>query len=78
MSGAADIWKKIADRYKLAEKNVGRLASWWHTDADLGRQLECLNDMTNSRTRGFTDYQPTAQSFLNLFERLKQEKIVPG
>ena len=31
-----------------------RVASWWHTDGDLGRDMECLTDMTRSRAAGFT------------------------
>ena len=75
---AASIWLSIADKYALAERNVNKLASWWHTDSDLGRQLECVNDMTNSRLLGFTLYQETRASFFDLFDRLKREKIIPG
>jgi hypothetical protein len=33
--------------------------------------------MTKSRLLGFTDYQPTDRSFLDLFERLRNERIIP-
>ncbi|NMO90999.1 hypothetical protein [Actinomycetospora sp. TBRC 11914] len=26
-----------------------RVASFWHTDGDLGRDIECVTDMTRSR-----------------------------
>jgi nucleoside-diphosphate-sugar epimerase len=76
-SDAASIWQSIADKYSLAESDVDRLASWWHTDSDLGRQLECVNDMTKSRLLGFTLYQETRASFFDLFDRLRREKIIP-
>jgi hypothetical protein len=60
------------------ERDVDRLASWWHTDSDLGRQLECVNDMTKSRLLGFTLYQESRASFFELFDRLRREKIIPG
>ena len=53
------------------------MASWWHTDGDLGRDIECLTDMTRSRLAGFTGYRSTLTSFLDLFERLDRERIVP-
>lgn len=77
-SDAANIWQSIADKHSLAERDVNTLASWWHTDSDLGRQLECVNDMTKSRLLGFTLYQETRASFFDLFDRLRREKIIPA
>jgi nucleoside-diphosphate-sugar epimerase len=74
---AASLWATIADKHALAERDVDKLASWWHTDSDLGRQLECVNDMTKSRLLGFTLYQETRSSFFDLFDRLRREKIIP-
>jgi nucleoside-diphosphate-sugar epimerase len=77
-SDAASVWQSIADKYALAERDVNKLVSWWHTDSDLGRQLECVNDMTKSRLLGFTLYQETRASFFDLFDRLRREKIIPA
>jgi nucleoside-diphosphate-sugar epimerase len=77
MADASPIWRTIAARHNLAEPDVDKLASWWHTDGDLGRTLECVNDMTKSRQLGFTVYQATPASFFDLFDRLKQSRIIP-
>jgi nucleoside-diphosphate-sugar epimerase len=77
MRGASAIWKQIAAKHGLVQENVNHLASWWHTDADLGRKIECVNDMTKSRKLGFTEYQETYASFVDVFERLREEKILP-
>lgn len=77
MVDSATIWDQIVDKYDLVEYPVDRLASWWHTDADLGRTIETFTDMTRSRMLGFTDFQPTDQSFLDLFDRLRSEKVIP-
>jgi nucleoside-diphosphate-sugar epimerase len=74
----ASLWQSIADKHALTERDVDKLASWWHTDSDLGRQLECVNDMTKSRLLGFTLYQDSRASFFDLFDRLRREKIIPG
>ncbi len=39
MAGDAPAWRQIAEREGLAEPDLGRLASPWHTDADLGRPI---------------------------------------
>ena len=70
-------WTRIAQDHDLAVKQVDKLASWWHTDADLGREVECVNDMTRSRLLGFTEYRSTLASFVNLFERLERDRILP-
>ncbi|EWY39163.1 NAD dependent epimerase/dehydratase [Skermanella stibiiresistens SB22] len=77
MADAAPIWRRIAERHDLVEPDVARLASWWHTDADLGRPMEVVTDMTKSRKAGFLDYQSTPDSFYDLFARLREERIIP-
>jgi nucleoside-diphosphate-sugar epimerase len=78
MCDAAAVWKRIASNHGLVEGQVDKLASWWHTDADLGRQIECVNDMTKSRRLGFTEYQDTYASFADVFDRLRRDKIIPA
>jgi hypothetical protein len=53
------------------------LASAWHTDADLGRPIEVVTDMSKSRRLGFLDYQPTDDAFFALFEQLRAARIIP-
>ncbi|HCA09554.1 SDR family oxidoreductase [Chryseobacterium sp.] len=72
-----ETWKGIAEKYGLKENNLDRLASAWHTDLDLGRPLEVMCDMAKSRKLGFTAYQNTEDSFTELFEKLKAEKLIP-
>jgi nucleoside-diphosphate-sugar epimerase len=71
-------WSEIAARFGLVETDIGKLASWWHTDADLGRPMEVLTDMTKSRKAGFLDYQSTPDAFFALFDQLKQKRIIPA
>jgi nucleoside-diphosphate-sugar epimerase len=70
-------WKEIAKKYNLRESNLDRLSSAWHTDLDLGRPLEVMCDMSASRKLGFAAYQNTKDSFTELFERLKSERLIP-
>lgn len=77
MAGDAEIWRQIAEREGLAEPDLRRLASPWHTDADLGRPIEVVTDMSKSRRLGFTAYQPTDEAFFDLFARLRADRLIP-
>ena len=78
LTDAGPTWAKITAKFNLAEPDLGKLASAWHTDMDLGREMEVVTDMTRSRLAGFHDYQPTLGSFLDLFARLRNDGIIPG
>jgi nucleoside-diphosphate-sugar epimerase len=77
MAGDAGIWREIAEGESLAEADLHRLASPWHTDADLGRPIEVVTDMSKSRRLGFSDYQPTDDAFIALFEQLRADRLIP-
>ena len=70
-------WAGIAERHGLAEPDVTRVASWWHTDADLGRAMEVVTDMSKSREAGFTGYRRTERAFADLFERYREDRLIP-
>ncbi len=78
MADAPKVWAEIVALHGLQDIPVGKLASWWHSDADLGRTLECFTDMTNSRTLGFDAYQRTPDSFFAVFDELRARKIIPA
>ena len=77
LANAAPIWADIAARHKLIEPDLDRVASPWHTDADLGRPIEVVTDMSKSRKLGFLDYQATDDSFFDLFGQLRAARIIP-
>ena len=77
MQDDAPLWAGIAARHGLVEADIGRLASAWHTDADLGRPIEVVTDMSKSRRLGFTGYVATDQAFFDLFEELRADRLIP-
>ena len=77
MADAAEIWPEIVRRHELRDLPIGTLASWWHTDADLGRTVETFTDMGRSRRLGFEGVRDSESSFTRLFARLRAERIVP-
>ena len=77
LADAAPLWADIARKHGLAEPDLDRLASAWHTDADLGRPIEVVTDMSKSRKLGFLDYQATDDAFFDLFTKLRAVRIIP-
>ena len=77
MADDGPVWRRIAVRDGLAEPDLARLASPWHTDADLGRPIEVVTDMSKSRKLGFTAYQASDEAFFDLFARLRADRLIP-
>ena len=77
LGDAGPLWADIARRHHLAETDMNAITSAWHTDADLGRPIEVVTDMSKSWKLGFLDYQATDESFFDLFVRLREVKIIP-
>jgi nucleoside-diphosphate-sugar epimerase len=78
MAGMEPVWAELAATHGLVESDLGRIASWWHTDADLGRKIEVFTDITKSRLAGFTPHHRTGDSFTSLFDRYRAEKLIPA
>ena len=77
LADARPVWAEIARKHNLAVSDFDAVASPWHTDLDLGLSMEVIADMSKSRKLGFLDYQASDDSFLDLFVRLRNEKIIP-
>ncbi|OYD98804.1 NAD-dependent dehydratase [Nostoc sp. 'Peltigera membranacea cyanobiont' 213] len=77
MANKDALWREIAKQHSLAEPDMSRLSSAWHTDLDLGRPIEVMTDMSKSRKLGFSIYQKTDESFFDLFEQLRADRLIP-
>jgi len=77
LAEAGPIWHSIAEKYGLAEVDLNVLASAWHTDADLGRPIEVVTDMSKSRKLGFSAFQASEDSFFDLFAALREAHLIP-
>ena len=77
LAGSDSAWRTLAVKHGLLEPQLDRLISPWHTDADLGRPIEVVTDMSKSRRFGFSDFKATDEAFFDLFEELRKNKIIP-
>ena len=76
MAGMEPVWEKIVAAKGLQKNALNTVASWWHSDADLGRTIENFTDMTKCRDLGFSAYQNSVRSFTDAFDRLRAQKII--
>ena len=77
MAGMEPVWDKMVAKYGLQRNPLNKVASWWHSDADLGRVIENFTDMTKSRDMGFTAYQNSLRSFTDAFDKFRAAKVLP-
>jgi nucleoside-diphosphate-sugar epimerase len=77
MADAGPAWDRIVAKHGLKKVPIEKFASWWHTDLDLGRELESFASMTKSYDLGFNAYQNSVDSFTHAFDRLRQERYIP-
>jgi nucleoside-diphosphate-sugar epimerase len=77
MAGMDETWRGIAATHDLVEPDINRIASWWHTDSDLGRTVESLTDMNKSRSAGFLGFRDSRDSFFTHVDRYREAHIIP-
>jgi len=77
LEGKENAWEALAVTHQLKVQALDQLISPWHTDLDLGRPLEVVTDLSKSRRLGFNAYQITRDSFFELFEQLRAERLIP-
>lgn len=77
MQDAGPIWDRLVKEHGLAPHSLREIASWWHTDSDLGRPFENFADLSRARLLGFHEYRQSHDSFTQLFDRLRAERLIP-
>ncbi len=77
MANDQTAWSEIVLAGGLKEADINRLISPWHTDADLGRPIEVVTDMSKSRALGFKEFQASDQAFFDVFDELRAQRLIP-
>jgi hypothetical protein len=77
MADTESVWDDLVGKHGLVPNPLATVATWWHTDADLGRPIEPFTDMTKSRALRFPSFRRTDDTFRNTFAELEAAKIVP-
>jgi nucleoside-diphosphate-sugar epimerase len=77
MRNSGGVWDSIVEKHRLRPSRLDELASWWHSDGDLGRPVESFADMTKSRLRGFHGFRRSDESFRSIVRRLRDARVIP-
>jgi nucleoside-diphosphate-sugar epimerase len=77
MAGMEPVWRELAATYDLVEPDLSRVASWWHSDADLGRDMEVVTDMNKSRAAGFSATRDSRGTFFAYAEQYRNARVIP-
>jgi nucleoside-diphosphate-sugar epimerase len=77
MANMDGVWDRVAAAHRLQPVPLRNLDSSWFTDLDLGRPMECVNSMAKARRFGFNGFQDTRRSFFDVFDQLRQKRIIP-
>jgi len=77
MSDKEELWKRIQEKYGLEQHSYASLSSWIFGDAVFGWDYDMFGDSSKSRRFGFHEYIETEQMFYQLFEEMRNKKIIP-
>lgn len=77
MADKAPLWKRIQEKFDLALYTYQELSSWPFGDAVFSWNYDFFADGTKARRLGFHDYVDTEKMFFQLFDELKDKKIIP-
>lgn len=77
MSDKESVWQRIAAEHDLRATPYDSLAVWRYGDFVFGPHWDHLLSMTKARDRGFLDHVNTEAMLFAMFERLRQERVIP-
>jgi nucleoside-diphosphate-sugar epimerase len=77
MADKASLWQAIQEKYGLEKHTYQELASWAFGDFVFSWDYDFFADGTKARRMGFYEFMDTKGMFYALFDKLRQEKVIP-
>jgi len=71
------LWRTLAERYGLAEPDLGRLVGWGFGDFIFHTETDVISDVNKLHEYGFTERLNSTTSLLNAIDSLKRQRILP-
>jgi nucleoside-diphosphate-sugar epimerase len=78
MADKAEVWNAIVRDHGLAPTPYEQVSSWAFGDAVFSWDYDLIADGSKARRSGFNDHVQTDAMFLELFDRLRSRKLIPG
>ena len=77
MADKAALWDSLVQRHKLQPYKFEEIASWAYADACFALDYDIMSDTLKARQHGFADCFDSEQMFLNSFQKLQVDRIIP-
>ncbi|MCQ2001330.1 SDR family oxidoreductase [Arthrobacter zhaoxinii] len=72
------LWEQMTERYGLEQIPYEDLVRWEFADFIFRSEFDNVSSTIKARQAGFTDCLDSEDRFLELFDRLAQQRIIPG
>lgn len=77
MSDKQRVWERIVQRHGLRPYGYGDIAAWPFGDFIFGCEYDNITSTIKARRYGFQECVDTEEMFLELFSRLRQDRVIP-
>ncbi|MFE5318060.1 SDR family oxidoreductase [Paenibacillus sp. NPDC056579] len=77
MADKEELWNRMVEKYGLENNSYKDVSSWKFGDFVFSWDYDFFADGTKARRFGFHEFMDTEQMFLDIFEDLRQRKVIP-
>jgi nucleoside-diphosphate-sugar epimerase len=77
MSDKAPVWDHLAEKHRLAPNRFDRVADWNYGNYAFRYDWDIMSDTLKARQYGFHECMDTEGMFLRLFDRFREERVIP-
>ncbi|ULL16345.1 NAD-dependent epimerase/dehydratase family protein [Paenibacillus sp. H1-7] len=77
MADKEELWNLMVEKYGLENNSYKDVSSWKFGDFVFSWDYDFFADGTKARRFGFHEFMDTEQMFLDIFEDLRQRKVIP-
>jgi hypothetical protein len=78
MADKKPVWERIVDRHGLAKRGYAELALWPYGDFVFTPGWDVMSSVTKARQFGFHETVDTETMFIEMFDRLRTQRIIPS
>ena len=77
MADKTAVWERMVARHRLRPYRYEEIVSWAYGDFVFTPEFDIVSDMTKARQFGFCDAVDTGEMFFGLFDRLREDRVIP-
>lgn len=77
MADKEPVWQAMITKFGLRPTRLSSIVLWPYGNYVLGPEWDIISDMSKARADGFTGAVDSKNMFCDIFDRLREEKIIP-